>query len=102
MRKEFFMLLLKEILDPKYGMFTHYQETRAIWFSELSLEEQGMYFLIGKFQLRKSQFTHMLIVMAFSRVALWFSHIQFHDHQFTFPTSPVQKVARRTSSFRRH
>ncbi|XP_046455571.1 probable E3 ubiquitin-protein ligase HERC4 isoform X2 [Daphnia pulex] len=46
-RKEFFMLLLKEILDPKYGMFAHYQETRAIWFSELSLEEQGMYFLIG-------------------------------------------------------
>jgi len=46
-RKEFFMLLLKEILDPKYGMFTHYQETRSIWFSEISLEEQGMYFLIG-------------------------------------------------------
>jgi hypothetical protein len=44
------MLLLKEILDPKYGMFAHYQETRAIWFSELSLEEQGMYFLIGKFK----------------------------------------------------
>ena len=42
------MLLLKEILDPKYGMFSHYQETRTIWFSELSLEEQGMYFLIGK------------------------------------------------------
>lgn len=46
-RKEFFMLLLKEILDPKYGMFTDYQETRTIWFSEQSLEEQGMYFLIG-------------------------------------------------------
>jgi len=43
------MLLLKEILDPKYGMFTFYQETRTIWFSELSLEEQGMYFLIGNF-----------------------------------------------------
>jgi len=41
------MLLLKEILDPKYGMFTDYQETRTIWFSEQSLEEQGMYFLIG-------------------------------------------------------
>ena len=50
-RKEFFMLLLKEILDPKYGMFTHYQETRSIWFSEISLEEQGMYFLIGERQL---------------------------------------------------
>lgn len=49
-RKEFFMLLLKEILDPKYGMFTHHQETRTIWFSELSLEEQDMYFLIGKYR----------------------------------------------------
>ena len=48
-RKEFFMLLLKEILDPKYGMFTHYEETRAIWFSEIPLEDEGMYFLIGKF-----------------------------------------------------
>ena len=46
-RKEFFMLLLKEILDPKYGMFTHHEETRAIWFSEASLEEESMYFLIG-------------------------------------------------------
>ena len=26
-RKEFFLLLLKEILDPKYGMFKEYEET---------------------------------------------------------------------------
>ncbi|XP_068967213.1 probable E3 ubiquitin-protein ligase HERC4 [Bombus flavifrons] len=46
-RKEFFMLLLREILDPKYGMFKQYEETRVIWFSEDSFEDENMYFLIG-------------------------------------------------------
>ncbi|XP_024882774.1 probable E3 ubiquitin-protein ligase HERC4 isoform X1 [Temnothorax curvispinosus] len=46
-RKEFFMLLFAEILDFKYGMFKEYEETRTIWFSSDSLEEEDMYFLIG-------------------------------------------------------
>ncbi|KAI5702500.1 hypothetical protein M8J75_000776 [Diaphorina citri] len=46
-RREFLMLLLKEILDPKYGMFKEYEETRSIWFSEDTFEDQNMYFLIG-------------------------------------------------------
>ncbi|XP_033210790.1 probable E3 ubiquitin-protein ligase HERC4 isoform X2 [Belonocnema kinseyi] len=46
-RKEFFMLLLKEILDTKYGMFKDYKETRTIWFNEFSFEDVQMYYLIG-------------------------------------------------------
>lgn len=46
-QKEFFMLVLREILDPKYGMFQEYEETRAIWFSENSFEDEAMYGLIG-------------------------------------------------------
>ncbi|XP_034946431.1 probable E3 ubiquitin-protein ligase HERC4 isoform X2 [Chelonus insularis] len=46
-QKEFFLLLLKEILDPKYGMFKQYEETHNIWFSEDSFEDEMMYFLIG-------------------------------------------------------
>ncbi|CAH0559582.1 unnamed protein product [Brassicogethes aeneus] len=46
-KKEFFMLLLRDILDPKYGMFKEYAETRAIWFSENSFEDAGVFFLIG-------------------------------------------------------
>ncbi|XP_064458774.1 probable E3 ubiquitin-protein ligase HERC4 isoform X2 [Ornithodoros turicata] len=47
-RKEFFLLLLKEILDPKYGMFTEYPESRCIWFNTQSFEEDAMlYYLIG-------------------------------------------------------
>ncbi|KAF5286890.1 hypothetical protein FQA39_LY00423 [Lamprigera yunnana] len=46
-RKEFFMLLLREILDPKYGMFKEYEETRTIWFTENPFEDRVMYLLIG-------------------------------------------------------
>ena len=30
--KEFFLLLMKEILNPDYGMFQEYDETNTIWF----------------------------------------------------------------------
>lgn len=46
-RKEFFLLLLTEILDPKYGMFTYIEESQTIWFSDLSFEESPMFLLIG-------------------------------------------------------
>lgn len=46
-RKEFFMLLIKEILDPKYGMFKEFEDSRAVWFSEHSFEEEEMFKLIG-------------------------------------------------------
>lgn len=32
--KEFFLLLLKELMDPVYGMFTHYNESNLLWFSD--------------------------------------------------------------------
>lgn len=46
-RKEFFMLLLKDILDPKYGMFRSFEESRSLWFLENSFEDEQMYRLIG-------------------------------------------------------
>lgn len=45
--KEFFLLLLREVLDPKYGMFKHFSETNCIWFNDQSFEEDAMYYLIG-------------------------------------------------------
>ncbi len=47
-RKEFFLLLLREILDPKYGMFAYYDETHTIWFNDQTFEEHDMYHLIGQ------------------------------------------------------
>ncbi|XP_076042940.1 HECT and RLD domain containing E3 ubiquitin ligase 4 isoform X2 [Oratosquilla oratoria] len=46
-RKEFFLLLLREILNPNYGMFVHFSETNTIWFREEPLENDAMYNLIG-------------------------------------------------------
>ncbi|XP_066957802.1 probable E3 ubiquitin-protein ligase HERC3 [Macrobrachium rosenbergii] len=39
-RKEFFLLLLREILNPDFGMFTQYPEKNTIWFKEGSLDEE--------------------------------------------------------------
>ena len=46
-RKEFFLLILREILDPKYGMFQNYEESRLMWFSDYKIVEDQMYFLVG-------------------------------------------------------
>ncbi|BES87517.1 e3 ubiquitin-protein ligase [Nesidiocoris tenuis] len=46
-KKEFFLLLLREILDPKYGMFKEEPETNSIWFSQDSFEDEIMYYLVG-------------------------------------------------------
>lgn len=47
-RKEFFLLLLKEIFDPVYGMFKQSEETNMIWFSNNPFEDDVMYYLIGE------------------------------------------------------
>ncbi|CAG2247672.1 HERC4 [Mytilus edulis] len=46
-QQEFFLLLLREILDPKYGMFKFYEESRVDWFNSDSFEEPVMFYLIG-------------------------------------------------------
>lgn len=46
-RKEFFQLLLRELLDPKFNMFTHNTEQGTIWFSRSTLEEENIFELTG-------------------------------------------------------
>lgn len=46
-RKEFFLLLMKEMLDQKYGMFQEDDESRLIWFASHSFEDPEMYKLVG-------------------------------------------------------
>uniref|UniRef100_A0A7N8XF07 HECT and RLD domain containing E3 ubiquitin protein ligase 4 n=1 Tax=Mastacembelus armatus TaxID=205130 RepID=A0A7N8XF07_9TELE len=46
-RKEFFLLIMKELLDPKYGMFRYYEESRLIWFSNKTFEDIDLFNLIG-------------------------------------------------------
>ncbi|MED6264721.1 putative E3 ubiquitin-protein ligase herc4 [Characodon lateralis] len=46
-RKEFFLLIMKELLNPKYGMFRYYEESRLIWFSHKTFEDFDLFNLIG-------------------------------------------------------
>uniref|UniRef100_A0A8C2J7X3 HECT and RLD domain containing E3 ubiquitin protein ligase 4 n=1 Tax=Cyprinus carpio TaxID=7962 RepID=A0A8C2J7X3_CYPCA len=46
-RKEFFLLIMKELLDPKYGMFRYYEESRLIWFAHNTFEDIDLFHLIG-------------------------------------------------------
>ncbi|XP_062851882.1 probable E3 ubiquitin-protein ligase HERC4 [Trichomycterus rosablanca] len=46
-RKEFFLLIMKELLDPRYGMFRYYEDSRLIWFSGKTFEEVDLFHLIG-------------------------------------------------------
>uniref|UniRef100_A0A8C4Z4W8 HECT and RLD domain containing E3 ubiquitin protein ligase 4 n=1 Tax=Gadus morhua TaxID=8049 RepID=A0A8C4Z4W8_GADMO len=46
-RKEFFLLIMRELLDPKYGMFRYHEESRLIWFSNKTFEDIDLFHLIG-------------------------------------------------------
>ena len=46
-RKEFFILLIRQIFDPKYGMFFYNEKTRLYWFNHYTFEPKIKYELIG-------------------------------------------------------
>lgn len=46
-KKEFFLLLIKEIFDRKYGMFKEIESSRTVWFDPQTFEDPNMYFMIG-------------------------------------------------------
>ena len=46
-RKEFFILLIRQIFDPNYGMFNYNKQTRLYWFNHYSFEPKLKYELIG-------------------------------------------------------
>ncbi|GFR90953.1 ubiquitin-protein ligase E3A [Elysia marginata] len=45
-RKEFFMLLLREVMDPIYGMFKTYSSNLQ-WFNSSTFEDSSMFHMIG-------------------------------------------------------
>lgn len=48
-RKEFYQVLMEQILSPNYGMFTYDEETRFTWFRQDSLESDHSWVLVGTF-----------------------------------------------------
>lgn len=47
LRKEWLFLLVKELFDPKYGMFKFDEETGLCWFSPASFENEIQYKFLG-------------------------------------------------------
>lgn len=46
-KKEFFYILLKQLFDPSYNMFSYHKESRLFWFNGLSFESNVKFELIG-------------------------------------------------------
>ena len=46
-QKEFFMLLLQEILNPDFGMFTEDEESHFVWFREQVCSRRGCVMVYG-------------------------------------------------------
>ncbi|CAM6124002.1 unnamed protein product [Calypogeia fissa] len=45
--KEFFQLLVRELFNVSYGMFTYNEESRTIWFNVNSMESESEFRLVG-------------------------------------------------------
>uniref|UniRef100_K3X4R1 HECT-type E3 ubiquitin transferase n=1 Tax=Globisporangium ultimum (strain ATCC 200006 / CBS 805.95 / DAOM BR144) TaxID=431595 RepID=K3X4R1_GLOUD len=46
-QKEYFQILIRQLLDPAFGMFNYDEETRQLWFNSDSLESTMEFELIG-------------------------------------------------------
>lgn len=46
-RKEYYQLLTKQLLDPSYGMFTYQEESKFLWFNPHGFENDQEFELIG-------------------------------------------------------
>ncbi|ORY03980.1 hypothetical protein K493DRAFT_206334, partial [Basidiobolus meristosporus CBS 931.73] len=45
--KEWFLLLVRDLFNPQYGMFTWDEESNYFWFNPASFESGDQYFLVG-------------------------------------------------------
>ncbi|CAG8491349.1 232_t:CDS:10 [Diversispora eburnea] len=47
LRKEWFLLLVRHLFDPQFGMFTWDEDSNLCWFNPTSFETSDQYFLVG-------------------------------------------------------
>ncbi|ORZ03377.1 hypothetical protein BCR43DRAFT_431240 [Syncephalastrum racemosum] len=47
LRKEWFLLLVRSLFDPQYGMFMYDEDSNLCWFNPSSFENEDQYFLVG-------------------------------------------------------
>ncbi|OZJ03288.1 hypothetical protein BZG36_03753 [Bifiguratus adelaidae] len=48
LRKEWFLLLVRELFGPQYGMFTWDEDSQLCWFNPASFETSDQYYLVGQ------------------------------------------------------
>lgn len=46
-QKEFFQLIVRELFDPKFSMFTYHEETRFFWFNSDTIAPEDEFELVG-------------------------------------------------------
>lgn len=72
--KEFFLLLLKELMDPVYGMFTHYPESNLLWFSDKVSQRQSSVSLEAVYLFKTNRHkAHPCVGRG------WYAHLIPHD-----------------------
>ncbi|ORX50995.1 hypothetical protein DM01DRAFT_1337612 [Hesseltinella vesiculosa] len=47
LRKEWFLLLVRSLFDPQYGMFTFDEDSNLCWFNPSSFENEDQFYLVG-------------------------------------------------------
>ncbi len=65
--KEFFQLIVRQLFDPAYGMFTYNEETRTYWFNPASFEPRIKFELVG-FILGLALYNTVILDIHFPRV----------------------------------
>lgn len=45
--KDFFQTINRQLLDPSYGMFKYYEQSRLLWFNSDSYESSKEFELVG-------------------------------------------------------
>jgi len=46
-RKEFFMVMMRELLNPNFGMFVYFEESRLLWFNNGTVDTEKEFELVG-------------------------------------------------------
>lgn len=45
--KEWFLLLIRDLFNPQYGMFVYHADSNLFWFNPASLENEEEFYLVG-------------------------------------------------------
>ena len=86
-QKEFFQILMSELLDPAFGMFLYDHDTRYSWINSSSLESNSQFELVG-IMLGLALYNGVIITLSFPSLMykkLLKEKIMLEDIEDSFP-----------------